>query len=70
VTDLPEEVTAEMLAVLFKQYPGYVQARLFADKHIAFVEYDTVDQAAVALKGLNGFIMSQNYSLKLSYARV
>jgi hypothetical protein len=32
-------MTSEMISVLFKQYPGFVEARLIQQKQIAFVEY-------------------------------
>ncbi len=58
-----------MLEQLFKQYPGYVQVRLFVDKHLAFVEYGSEGEAEVALKGLRGFRMSPTYELVADYAK-
>jgi U2 small nuclear ribonucleoprotein B'' len=45
-----------MLAMLFRQYPGFVEVRLVPGKtDIAFVEFADESQASVAKEGLNGF---------------
>jgi U2 small nuclear ribonucleoprotein B'' len=68
VTNLPVEINQKMLEVLFKQYPGYVQSKCFDDKHIAFIEFDTEEQAGVALTGLNGFKITPTNSINVTYA--
>ncbi len=69
VSELPAEVTVEMLETLFKQYPGYVRAQMVLDKAIAFIEYDTEDQATTALKGLKEFLLNPGKVLKVDYAQ-
>jgi hypothetical protein len=57
-----------MLEKLFKQYPGYVQLRLFTDKRLAFIEFGSEEQAAVALRGLRDFKLSSEHTLNLDYS--
>eukprot|EP01022_Parablepharisma_sp_SALTPOND_P011806 TRINITY_DN1504_c0_g1_i3.p5 TRINITY_DN1504_c0_g1~~TRINITY_DN1504_c0_g1_i3.p5 ORF type:complete len:158 (-),score=36.43 TRINITY_DN1504_c0_g1_i3:3818-4291(-) len=69
VMELPKEVTTEMLEALFSQYPGYIRAQLIPDKSLAFIEYDTEEQATTALKGLKGFYITPEQPLKVDYAQ-
>ena len=68
ITNLPAEAKPEMLEILFKQYPGYVQSKCFEDKHVAFIEFDTEEQAGVALNGLNGFRITPTHAINVIYA--
>ncbi|KAI9202997.1 u2 small nuclear ribonucleoprotein B''-like protein [Polychytrium aggregatum] len=68
--NLPPEVTEAALETLFKQYPGLIDVRLVPGKSgLAFVEYEQDSQGAVARTGLNGFKLTQNYSLVVEYAK-
>jgi U2 small nuclear ribonucleoprotein B'' len=70
VQGLPEATTAAMLAMLFKQFPGYKEARTVeARPGIAFVEFESSVQAGVALAGLQGFKVTPAHAMMLSYAR-
>ena len=70
VQGLPEATTAAMLAMLFKQFPGYKEARTVeARPGIAFVEFESAPQAGVALAGLQGFKVTPTHAMALSYAR-
>ena len=70
VQGLPDATTAAMLALLFKQFPGYREARTVeARPGIAFVEFESAPQAGVALAGLQGFKVTPTHAMALSYAR-
>ena len=69
VEDLPSSLSNEMLTFLFRQYPGFKSSRLIADKQLGFVEYDSEVQASIALNQLNGFKMTEENILKVSYAK-
>lgn len=67
---LPEATTEAMLKVLFSQFPGYIESRLVPGKPgIAFVDFETVQQAGVAITGLQGFKITAQNQMKLSYAK-
>jgi len=58
-----------MLSMLFRQYPGFQEARCIAGRGVAFVDYQNEYQAGMALQGLQGFAMTPSVKLSLSYAR-
>ena len=39
VENLPAEVNELMLTMLFRQYPGFQEARLIKGRNVAFIEY-------------------------------
>ena len=63
------DITEDMLEQLFKQYPGFREVRLIPTKHVAFVEYDDEMQSSVAMVGLNGFHIKDQYPLKITFAK-
>ncbi|OQR83036.1 U1 small nuclear ribonucleoprotein A [Achlya hypogyna] len=68
--DVPEACNDEALAMLFKQYHGFKEVRMVPGKKgLAFVEYTDDAQAAIALQGLNGFKLTPNERLKVSFAK-
>jgi U2 small nuclear ribonucleoprotein B'' len=68
--DLPEATNANMLGVLFRQFPGFVEARMVPGKPgISFIEFESDQQAGVALNGLQGFKITPQNQIKLSYAK-
>jgi len=70
VQNLPPETTEMMLAMLFRQYPGFVEVRLVPGKtDIAFVEFGDESQASVAKEGLNGFKIVPDQATHISYAK-
>lgn len=68
VQNLPTEVTEMMLAMLFRQYPGFQEARLIKGRAVAFIEYGDELQAGIAKHGLQGFMVTPEMSLKISFA--
>lgn len=70
VEDLPDGTTEAMLKVLFSQFPGYTESRLVPGKPgIAFVDFGSTQQARVAITGLQGFQITPENKIKLSYAK-
>jgi len=69
VENLPLEATDTMLSMLFRQYPGFQEVRLIPGRNVAFVDYQNEYQAGMALQGLQGFAMTPEVKLALSYAR-
>lgn len=65
---LPKDCNEMMLAMLFRQYPGYREVRI-PRPGLAFIEFDDEPLASVALKALNGFKLTANDSLKLKYGK-
>lgn len=69
VESLPNEATDTMLSMLFRQYPGFQEVRLIPGRSVAFVDYENEHQATMALQGLQGFAMTPEVKLSLTYAR-
>jgi len=69
VENLPTEATDTMLSMLFRQYPGFQEVRLIAGRAVAFVDYQNEYQAGMAMQGLQGFAMTPEVKLNLTYAR-
>lgn len=69
VENLPNEATDTMLSMLFRQYPGFQEVRLIPGRNVAFVDYQNEYQAGMAMQGLQGFAMTPEVKLQLSYAR-
>jgi hypothetical protein len=68
VQNLPDNMTKNMLEMLFQKYPGLKEVRLVAGK--AFVEFDHEINATTAMMGYNGFKVSEDRAMVISYARV
>jgi len=70
VENLPAKCSTMMLAILFKQYPGYREARLVTGKPgIAFVEFESISQAGQAKESLQGFKITPTNPMKITFAR-
>lgn len=70
LTNLPEETNNEMLALLFNQFPGFKEVRLVPGRSdIAFVEYENEYQSGAAKLSLNGFNLSSNHRMRITFAK-
>lgn len=69
VENLPSMMTGAALAMLFKQYLGYQRSRLVEGRCVAFVDFTNEIQAEVAMRGLNGFLVTKENPLKISIAK-
>merc|ERR1739844_895459 len=70
LTNLPEETNEMMLSMLFNQFPGFKEVRLVPGRHdIAFVEFENELQSTAARDALQGFKITPNASMKISFAK-
>lgn len=70
VESLPDNFPAMALQILFQQFPGFIEARLVPGKDgIAFVEFENEMQSTVAMNGLQGFKVTPENNMRLSYAK-
>jgi hypothetical protein len=59
-----------MLSMLFRQYAGFAEVRLVPGKSdIAFVEFGDESQASSAKEGLNGFKITPEKPMHVTYAK-
>jgi len=70
VQGLPKEVNSMMLEMLFKQFKGFLEARMVPGKPgIAFIEYTNEQQSGTAMQGLQGFKVTAANPIKIAYAK-
>lgn len=70
IQNLPHETTSMMLEVLFKQYPGFREVRMIEAKPgIAFLEFDDDVQSSVAMQALQGFKITPQNPMAITYAK-
>ncbi|XP_057534506.1 U2 small nuclear ribonucleoprotein B''-like [Amaranthus tricolor] len=70
VCNLPHETTSIMLQMLFQQYPGFREVRMIEAKPgIAFVEFDDEDASTIAMQALQGFKITPQNPMEISYAK-
>ncbi|KAJ8002180.1 hypothetical protein DPEC_G00177150 [Dallia pectoralis] len=70
LNNLPEETNEMMLSMLFNQFPGFKEVRLVPGKHdISFVEFESESQAGVAKDALQGFRITAQCAMKITYAK-
>ena len=67
-TSLPPDCNTMMLAMLFRQYPGYKDVRI-PRAGLGFIEFEDEPHATVALGALNGFKLTANDTLVLKYGK-
>ncbi|KAJ9079516.1 hypothetical protein DSO57_1034657 [Entomophthora muscae] len=70
VENLPLGVTDEVVAYLFQQYSGFKEVRMVPGRpDLAFVEFELAQQAAIAKEILNGFKVTTEYPMKITFAK-
>ncbi|GFE53187.1 small nuclear ribonucleoprotein [Babesia ovis] len=69
VENLHPDMNKMAVEILFQQYPGYKDTRFVEGKCVAFVDFATAYQGEVALQGLQGFKVSHNHELRISFAK-
>ncbi|KAG5567067.1 hypothetical protein RHGRI_002588 [Rhododendron griersonianum] len=70
IQNLPHESTSTMLQLLFNQYPGFREVRMIEAKPgIAFVEFEDDVQSSVAMQALQGFKISPQHPMAVTYAK-
>lgn len=68
VEELPQTST-EALIQFFQAYNGFKEVRYVAPKNCAFVEFEDVFEAGIALNMLNGYKFTEEYAMKIRYAK-
>ncbi len=68
-SNLPNECNEMMIAMLFRQYAGFKECRM-PRPGIAFVEFEDDSHATLAMRNLQGFKLTDEDSLNLSYGKV
>ncbi|EYU46737.1 hypothetical protein ABFS82_04G013900 [Erythranthe guttata] len=70
IQNLPHQTTSMMLQMLFSQCPGFKEVRMVEAKPgIAFVEYENEMQSTVAMQGLQGFKITDDNPMLITYAK-
>jgi len=68
--NLPPMANETMIAMLFDKYQGYQEAQLVPNKPgIAFVEFTDAYSAGVAKEGLQGFKITPELQMKITFAK-
>jgi U2 small nuclear ribonucleoprotein B'' len=67
--DLPEDYGKDMLAIIFRRYPGFREIRLVPGRNtIAFAEYEDETGATAAKEALANLELSSQ-KIKITYQR-
>ncbi|KAJ7972977.1 U1 small nuclear ribonucleoprotein A-like [Quillaja saponaria] len=70
IQNLPNETASMMLQMLFLQYPGFKEVRMVETKPgIAFVEYENEIQSTAAMQALQGFKITPQNPMVITYAK-
>lgn len=70
IQNLPYNTDSMMLEMLFKQYPGFREVRMVEAKPgIAFVEFEDDSQSSVAMQDLQGFKITPQNPMAITYAK-
>lgn len=66
---LPKDCTKTALELLFKQFKGFQAARLVPERQVAFIDFDDVPGATEAKAGVQGFALTADHNLQLTFAK-
>ncbi|KAK2652880.1 hypothetical protein Ddye_012736 [Dipteronia dyeriana] len=70
IQNLPHETTGSMLEILFQQYPGFREVRMIEAKPgIAFVEFEDDVQSSMAMQALQGFKITPQNPMAITFAK-
>ncbi|PON64185.1 U1 small nuclear ribonucleoprotein A/U2 small nuclear ribonucleoprotein B'' [Parasponia andersonii] len=70
IENLPHETTSMMLELLFRQYPGFREVRMIEAKPgIAFVEFEDDVQSSMAMQALQGFKITPQNPMAITFAK-
>ncbi|KAL8159316.1 hypothetical protein V2J09_000853, partial [Rumex salicifolius] len=70
IQNLPYETTSKMMELLFQQYPGFKEVRIIEAKPgIAFVEFEDEEQSSIAMQALQGFKITPQNPMEITYAK-
>jgi RNA recognition motif-containing protein len=67
--DLPDDYSKDMLAAVFRRFPGYKDLRLVPGRQgIAFVEYENEDGAITAKEATAGITLGEK-AIRVTFQR-
>ena len=66
---LENTISEALLIGIFELYDGFKEVRLISEKGVAFIEFNSSEDAAKALIGLNGYKISPTCQFFISYAK-
>ncbi|XP_024020217.1 U2 small nuclear ribonucleoprotein B'' 2 isoform X1 [Morus notabilis] len=70
IENLPHETNSMMLELLFRQYPGFREVRMIEAKPgIAFVEFEDDVQSSMAMQALQGFKITPQNPMAITFAK-
>ncbi|KAH7542785.1 hypothetical protein FEM48_Zijuj02G0211000 [Ziziphus jujuba var. spinosa] len=70
IENLPLETNSMMLELLFRQYPGFKEVRIIEAKPgIAFVEFEDDVQSSMAMQALQGFKITPQNPMAITFAK-
>ena len=70
VQNLPPQANTAMIQMLFEQFPGFKEVRMIESRPgIAFVEFGNEMESSVALTGLQGFKITEQNKIIVSYSK-
>jgi len=69
VENLPNEANESMLNLLFQQFPGFKKSRPLPSGGKAFIDFAEPGQASSAKTALNGFKVTPEKAIQLSFAK-
>lgn len=68
IQNLPDDATTEQLTEIFSKYHGFLEIRLVKVRNVAFVEYETEDDAVLA-SNLSEGVKINNHKAVITYAK-
>ncbi|KAI6229700.1 hypothetical protein M3Y99_01145100 [Aphelenchoides fujianensis] len=69
VTNLPENANEQLIRTVFQPFPGLKDIRLIPNRpDIAFIEFDTEDEATQTKKATNNFKVTPTNAIRVEYA--
>lgn len=70
VSNLPRKTNATKLYPLFAQFPGFIKVRMVKSRKIAFIEFLTENESGAAKEALQGYKISPEHSMNISFAQI
>ena len=67
IENLPSEASSDLIKELFKKFPGLVNVNVNSSKWVGFIEFSTHDEAKLAQQRMNGFPLTEENKLILSF---
>lgn len=69
VENLPEDCDQALLQSIFRHYPGCKDIRHIAVKRVAFIDFENIPQAGLALQNVQNYTFRDGQQIRVSYAK-